>query len=71
MSVEDIILPTTTTVLDVPDDVSLIIADMCAEDSLSTNSVPEFARVHRRFAGVLGDDFWKQWCRARGYAIRE
>lgn len=62
---------TPTTFLDLPDDVILIIAEMCAECSLSTESVPEFDVVHRRFSGVLGDDFWKQWCRGRGYAIRE
>jgi hypothetical protein len=62
---------TPTTFLDLPDDVILIIANMCAEDSLSTESVPEFNAIHPRFAAVLGDDFWKQWCRRRGYAIRE
>lgn len=66
--------PTTThaaTFLDLPDDVILIIANSCAEGSLSTQSLPEFDQVHRRFSGVLGDDFWKQWCRGAGYAIRE
>ena len=71
MSPDELAVPMTITFLDIPDDVILIIAEMCAEDSLSTGSVPDFDLVHRRFAGVLGDDFWKQWCRTRGYAIRK
>lgn len=59
------------TFLDLPDDVILIIASICSEGSLSIQSVPVFSEVHRRFDGVLGDDFWKQWCRRAGYAIRE
>jgi hypothetical protein len=63
--------PTSATFLDLPDDVILIIAAICSRGSLSTTSVPVFSEVHTRFAGVLGDDFWKQWCRRAGYAIRE
>ena len=62
---------TTVTFLDLPDDVILIIANSCAEGTLSTQSIPVFSQVHRRFSGVLGDDFWKQWCHGAGYAIRE
>lgn len=60
-----------TNFLDLPDDVILIIANMCADGSNTTQSVPLFNQIHTRFSEVIGDDFWKQWCRGIGYALRE
>jgi hypothetical protein len=63
------------TFLELPDDVILEIAGMCGSGldgvaHLAVN-VPAFGHIHRRFKGVIGEDFWKSWCRRKGYAIRE
>lgn len=63
------------TFLDFPDDVILEIAALCGSSldgvaHLAAN-VPAFGHIHRRFQGVIGEDFWKNWCRRKGYSIRE
>jgi hypothetical protein len=63
------------TFLELPDNVILQIAALCGSGldgvaHLAVN-VPAFGHIHRRFKGVIGEDFWKSWCRRKGYAIRE
>ncbi|KAJ9125538.1 hypothetical protein QFC22_000499 [Naganishia vaughanmartiniae] len=60
------------TFLDLPDDVILEIAELCgsgyAGGGLAAD-IPTFSHIHRRSEGLIGDDFWKKWCRKKGYAI--
>lgn len=71
MATEDPTANSPASLLDLPDDVILLIATICSERSMSTKKVPELDQVHRRFTGVLGEDFWKQWCRRAGFGIRK
>lgn len=62
------------TFLDLPDDIILEIAEICVSGYAGAGlaaEVPAFGHIHRRFKGLIGEDFWKRWCRKKGYAIRK